>query len=222
MEQNVGSKRSASEGSGSGGSGKIAAKSHEAAEQLKDAVTGQANQLRDNARSTQDQASDRIRNLAEQLRNASDNLRERDALTAGLVERASRGIEDVASYVGSTSPGSLVRDAERLARRQPAVFFGSALLLGLAAGRFLKSSAPGGPLERAEDEGGPLATRQERESGFFPSSPRERSSNDRYPENYDATFAREASGAEPAARKTPEHEGSSGSPGKMAGRGERQ
>jgi hypothetical protein len=218
MEQNVGSKRGASESSGSGGSGKIAAKSHEAAEQLKDAVVGQAKQLRDNARSTQDHTSDRIRNLAEQLRGASDNLRERDALAAGLVDRASQSIEDVASYVRSTSPRDLVRDAEQLARRQPALFFGSALLLGLAAGRFLKSSAPAAPIERVENEGGALATRQDRESGFFPLSPGETSGSQRYRENYDATFARDSSGAE---RATPERESRSGSPGKTAGRGER-
>lgn len=225
-QQNVGSKRSAS-----GAGGKIAAKSHETAEQLKEAVVGQANHLRETARSTQDQTSDRIRSLAEQLRTASDNLRQDDPLAAGLVERASRGIEDVAGYVRSTSPQSLVRDAERLARRQPALFFGSALLLGLAAGRFLKSSAPHGSFERyAEDDegemGGPLARRQERESGFFPSNERDTTgSSQRYRENFDATFARSSVDHVPAQRETtsraPMQSDGNDAAGRTAGRGER-
>jgi hypothetical protein len=224
-QQNVGSKRSAP-----GAGGKIAAKSHETAEQLKEAVVGQAHQLRETARSTQDHTSHRIRSLAEQLRTASDNLRQEDPLTAGLIERASRGIEDVAGYVRSTSPQSLVRDAERLARRQPALFFGSALLLGLAAGRFLKSSAPHGSFEgRGEDDesdaGGPLARPQDRESGFFPSNERETGGSQLYRDNVDATFARDSGDAMPARRETmprpPAQREGNEAPGRTAGRGER-
>jgi len=188
-QQNVGSKRSAS-----GAGGKIAAKSHEAAEQLKDAVVGSADQVRERARSARADSSERIRGVATQLQNMSQTLREDDPLAADLAARASRGIETVAHYVGASDARTLLRDTEQLARRQPALFFGGAFLLGLAAGRFLKSSSPqpqfGGT---AESEGGPLARRQDRESGFFPSTDRNVRSNRRYQENYDAAFARDTS-----------------------------
>jgi hypothetical protein len=186
-QQNVGSKRSAS------GGGKIAAKSHEAAEHWKETVVDQANQVRDQARSAKEHTGDRIRGVATQLRNMSDSLRGEDPLASELAERASRGIEGVAQYVSSASAQSLIRDTEQLARRQPALFFGGAFLLGLAAGRFLKASSPQTSFERPryDDDGGPLARRQDRESGFFPSTQREAMGNQRYRENYDAAFGRD-------------------------------
>jgi len=184
----IGSKRSAS------GTSKIAAKSHDAAEQLKESVVGQANQMREKASTAKAQTSDRIRGVAAQLQNMSETLREDDPFTADLAQRASRGIENVAQYVRSSDARTLLRDTEQLARRQPALFFGGAFLLGLAAGRFLKSSAPQGSFERfddSDDDGGPLARPLERESGFFPSTERSVRSNRRFQENYDATFGRE-------------------------------
>ncbi|HTV17703.1 MAG TPA: hypothetical protein VMG12_03505 [Polyangiaceae bacterium] len=197
-QQNVGSKRSAS-----GASGKIAAKSHEAAQQMKDAVVGQVDQVRDRASSAKAQTSERIQGVATQLQGMSDSLRENDPLAADLAERASRGVENVARYVSSSDARRLLRDTEQLARRQPALFFGGAFLLGLAAGRFLKSSSPypdlehDGPGER--DRGGPLARPGERESGFFPSGERNVRSNRRYQENYAATFGRDTGSSSPLA-----------------------
>ena len=190
-QQNVGSKRSAS-----GGSGKIAAKSHEAAQQVKDAVVGQVDQVRERASSAKAQTGERIRGVATQLQSMSDTLRENDPLAADLAERASRGVENVARYVSSSDARALLRDTEQLARRQPALFFGGAFLLGLAAGRFLKSSAPQSEYSRSgdRDEGGPLALRRDRESGFFPSTERNVRSNRRYQENYDSTFGRDEQG----------------------------
>jgi hypothetical protein len=165
-QQNMGSsKRSASSTAG-----KIAAKSHEAAEQWKEAVVDQAQHVRDKAQSAKDHTTDRIRGVATQLQNVSDTLRDDDPLVAGLAERASRSVEGVADYVSRASAQSFVRDAEQLARRQPALFFGAAFLLGLAAGRFVKSSSPGGSFQSGDhgaSDGGALATRQDRESGFF-------------------------------------------------------
>ncbi len=207
-QQNVGSKRSSS------GSGKIAAKSHEAAEQLKGALVDQANTVRDKAASAKDHTTERIRGLATQLQNVGESLREQDPLVAGLADRASEGVQGLARYVESTTPQSFVRDTEQLARRQPTLFFGGALLLGLAAGRFLKGATPTGGFgsggygrdgayrsgqggyhqgEHTDEQGGPLATSADRSSGFF--SPPERSarSNSRFQENYDAAFGRDSS-----------------------------
>ena len=82
------------------------------------------------------------------------------------------------------------------------MFFGGAFILGLAAGRFLKSSSPGGALQLRdpqddaiqvrEDRSGPLVPREERQSGFFPAEGSTRS-DQRFRENFDATFARDTS-----------------------------
>lgn len=198
-QQNMGSKRSAPSASG-----KIAAKSHETAEQLKDAVVGQVAEARERAQSAKDHTSERIRRAANQLRSVSETLRDDDPLLADFAERASHGVDGVARYVGSATPQSIVQDTERLARRQPALFYGGAFLLGLAAGRFLKSSRPASDdnhrdFARREYEG---ASRPagERESGFFAagadrparSNPRFQENTDqRFQENYDATFGRD-------------------------------
>jgi hypothetical protein len=228
-QQNVGSKRSSS------APGKIAAKSHEAAEQLKGAVVDQANAVRDKAQSAKDHTTERIRGVATQLSNVGDSLREQDPFIAGLADRASEGIEGLARYVSSTTPQSFVRDTEQLARRQPTLFFGSALLLGLAAGRFLKGAAPTGGFssggsgrgnygqgnygqgeygrsgygqrgyregEYSDEQGGPLATRDDRSSGFFspPAPERSTRSNARFQENYDAAFGRDSDSTEQTLR----------------------
>jgi hypothetical protein len=203
-QQNMGTKRSASSGTG-----KIAAKSQEAAEQWKDAVVDQANEVRDKAQSVKDHTSERIRGVATQLQTMSHTLRDDDAFIADLAERASRGVESVAQYVSGASAQTLVRDTEQLARRQPALFFGGAFLVGVAAGRFLKSSAPSSAYRSsgsAGDDTRALATRQDRSSGFFRSEqdPAERNAAERnaaerpsrtsarYKENHEATFARDS------------------------------
>jgi hypothetical protein len=65
----------------------------------------------------------------------------------------------------------LMQDAQRLARRQPALFIGSAFALGLVAARFLKSSPPDDARTGAGDqyESGRYATRRAY-SGMVPSS----------------------------------------------------
>jgi hypothetical protein len=202
-QQNLGSKRSASSSTG-----KIAAKSHDAAEQLKEKVVEQANEVREKAESFKAQGGERIRDVAAQLQHVSENLREGDPFVADLAERASRGVERVASYVSASTPESVMRDAERLTRRQPALIFGSAFLIGLAAGRFLKSTSPGGTLQSSSGPGddGELAVRQDRSSGFFSSGERTAHSNHRYQENYDAAFAKDVGTRDTSARDMGEGE----------------
>ena len=208
-QQNLGSKRSASVGAG-----KVAAKSQEAAEQLKDAAVEQVNQVRERAYSARSQASGRIHGVAAHLRELSDTLREDDTLLSDVTERASRGIESVADYVGGATPQSLVRDTERLARRQPALFYGGAFMLGLALGRFMKGasdvkwearddddSSDFAPDGAAGDPGArrytPSGERQQRTSGFYPSGSEQQtrssstsSPSPRFQEKYEATVGR--------------------------------
>lgn len=169
-QQNLGSKRTAP-----ATSDRVGAKAHEAAENIKSSVLGQAQQVRDQAHSTREQAAGRIRGVATQLRQMSDTLREDDQLVAGVAERASRGVDSLAQYVSTATPESVVRDTERIARRQPALFYGAAFVAGLVAGRFIKSSSSATEPGRFSDDDPRYErwqdhTRTDRSSGFFPTS----------------------------------------------------
>lgn len=186
-QRNVGSERATSTQSEGG----LSAKSHEAAEQFKEAVAGQVEQARERAESAKDDVARRIQRVAAQVRNAGETLRADDSLAASVADRASHSIEGLAGYVSRTDAQSFIRDAEQLARRQPALFFGGAFLLGLTAGRFLKSSGPdnGGRMSRDDDE---YYNRKERPSSFLPQGGANAGYNpQRYRENYDATFGRD-------------------------------
>jgi hypothetical protein len=139
MDQNA-QNESTSSGSKERGIGGVAARSQEAAEQLKSAVAEQAEHVREKADTAREQAAQRFRRVASHLHQVGDTLRSDDRMASELAERASRGIEGVASYVANTDVRGLVRDTEQFARRQSALFFGGAFVLGLALGRFLKSS----------------------------------------------------------------------------------
>jgi hypothetical protein len=147
MDQNA-RNESTTAGSKERGTGGIAARSQHAAEQLKGAVAEQAEQVREKADTAREQTANRFRRVASHLQHVGDTLRSDDRMAADLAERASRGIEGVASYVANTDVRGLVRDTEQLARRQSALFFGGAFMLGLAVGRFLKSSPEHGIEQR--------------------------------------------------------------------------
>jgi hypothetical protein len=122
-----------------GGSG-LASKTHEAAEQVKGAVSGQLEQAKQRAESAKGQAAERVRRVALELRHVGETLQTDDEFAARLAQRASGTIDRVAGYISSADVRQLRSDAENFARTRPAVFFGGAFLLGLAAGRFFKSS----------------------------------------------------------------------------------
>jgi hypothetical protein len=197
--QNQGSKRTAA-----AGKSKIATKSQETAEQWKEAVVGQVDQVRERAKDAKEHTTGRIRTVADQMRSMSDSLREQDPMVADIAQRASQSIDGIARYVGEATPQSIIRDTERIARRQPALFYGAAFLLGLAAGRFIK----GAQLQLDGDEDGERSDRneytrngswqgersssgaqtRERQSGFYSSPAQETRTTERYQENYDAAF----------------------------------
>jgi hypothetical protein len=108
-------------------------------------VTNVAGQAREQATHQLDvrkeRAVDAIGVVADAIRGTSDKLR--DAGPVGMVaERAADGIEQVASFFEGKQVKDLVRDVERFARREPAIFLGAAFAIGLIGGRFLKSSPP--------------------------------------------------------------------------------
>ena len=123
----------------------LSERTEEAAGRAREAAIERVEQVRDRAREGIDRGkqemADRIRRLGSALHSASDNLREEDSAIARYGDIASETIERAANYVGTADLKTTVRDVENFARREPALFFGGAFLLGLAAGRFLRSSA---------------------------------------------------------------------------------
>jgi hypothetical protein len=206
-------------GTRSGGRGGIASKSQEAAEFVEGAVADRVEQVRNQADSAKEQTVERIRRVAGHLRQMSETLRTDDTVAAGIAERASRGVESIANYVGSTDARSILSDTEQLARRKPTLFYGGAFVLGLAAARFLKSSRPDNYGSRSFDDrdrswrdepGGYDASErdqgrsQERSSGFYGNAYENGttgsarrgtrgSSEERFRQNYDAAFGRDSS-----------------------------
>jgi hypothetical protein len=131
-------------GNGDQRQGRLPERTQEAAGRAREAAIEKVEHVRDRAREGIDQSrqqvADRIRRLGSALRSASDTLHDEDQTVARYAEYASERIERAAGYLGSADIKRTIRDVEGFARRQPALFFGGAFLLGLAAGRFLRSS----------------------------------------------------------------------------------
>jgi hypothetical protein len=90
-----------------------------------------------------DQASGLIGEVADAVESVGRQLRQNDqAMLAEYASRAAHQIDRFSAYLEENDVEDLVYDAERFARRQPAVFLGGAFALGFLAVRFLKSSAP--------------------------------------------------------------------------------
>jgi len=116
---------------------------------VKDQVVDQAKntfqQARDRAGSSlgesKGQFADQFGTIAEALRRTTEHLRSEDQQRiAGLTDTVARQVEQVADYLRNKDARAMRQDVENLARRQPALMIGGALLLGLIGARFFKSS----------------------------------------------------------------------------------
>lgn len=95
-------------------------------------VTGAARGAADAA----NQSSDAMGSLAGSL---EDSGQETLGRAVGAV---SHRLQEFAAYLEGRSLDALVRDAQRLAQRNPALVVAGGLALGFALSRFLKASAP--------------------------------------------------------------------------------
>lgn len=92
-----------------------------------------------------DRATDGIGTIAQAVRKTTQELRQdRHETVAEYVERAADQLERFSAHLKTKDVGELFRDAATFARRRPAIFVGSAFVLGLIGARFLKSSPPTG------------------------------------------------------------------------------
>lgn len=90
-------------------------------------------------------ATDGLGTVASAVRQTSQHLREQQNETvAQYVEKAAEQLERFSNRLREKDVGELLQDAQRLARRQPALFIGGSFAVGLLAARFLKSSRPDG------------------------------------------------------------------------------
>ena len=117
--------------------------------EVKDQVVGQAKntfqQVKERAGSSlgesKGQFADQIGAMAEALRRTTEHLRSEDQTRiAGLTETLARQVDQVANYLRTKDAAAMRQDLENVARRQPAIAIGGALVLGLIGARFLKSS----------------------------------------------------------------------------------
>ncbi len=91
-----------------------------------------------------ERATESLDHVAQALHQTGDNLRDEEQQTvARYMDDAATQVERLAGYLKEKSPEDLFHEAERFARREPAMFVGGAFALGLLGARFLKSSSPG-------------------------------------------------------------------------------
>jgi hypothetical protein len=148
--------------------GQEAGSAREQIREVKDQVVGQAKntlqQARDRASSSlvesKAQIAGQFGGLADALRRTTEHLRSEDQQRiAGLTETVARQMDQVAAYLWNKDARAMRADLENLARRQPAIVLGGALVLGLIGARFLKSS------QRGRQVGGPRSPGRELRSG---------------------------------------------------------
>ena len=89
-----------------------------------------------------DRATDGLGSVAQAVRQSTQHLRQnkQDAI-ANYVEKAADQIDRFSTQLRNRDVGELVNEVQRFARRQPALFVGSAFAIGVIGARFLKSSS---------------------------------------------------------------------------------
>jgi hypothetical protein len=123
-------------------SGGISSKSHEVVEQARQVAMERVDSVRQSTESAKQKAADKVRKLGATVRKVGEHLRVEDQnYIAEKAATASQQLESFANYINGAEISTLVRDTGTLARTSPAAFFGSAFVLGLAAGRFLKTGS---------------------------------------------------------------------------------
>jgi hypothetical protein len=150
---------------GTGGEGTNAGTSGGAREQVQQAKDKVMNQARTTIRDARDragstfaqgrrQAADQIGGIGGAFRRTGETLRGEDQTRfADVADTVARQMDRVADYLRESDGRTIARDIEQLARRQPALVFAGAFVLGAAAARFFKSSTPGYRREFEEEEG---------------------------------------------------------------------
>jgi hypothetical protein len=115
-------------------------------EQLKQgahSVTSEAkDRLSEYATGQKEFVSQNLQEFAQAIRRASDELSDRDQTMASqLVRKAAGGLESLSQSIGGSSLDEIVKSVRGFGRSNPTAFFGGAMLVGFALGRFATASA---------------------------------------------------------------------------------
>lgn len=87
-------------------------------------------------------AAEALGSVALAIRQTGTQLHDQEnTQVAQYADKAAEQVERLSTYLRETDLNNVVRGVERYARRQPALFIGGALALGLLGARFLKSSS---------------------------------------------------------------------------------
>jgi hypothetical protein len=114
------------------------------------ASAGQAvSQVADSARQTVSEqansqrlrAAEGITRTAEAIRRVSGDLEAQQPAIAGLADGAAEQAERIGRYLRETDVTDIVNTTQDFARRQPLLFYGGALALGMIAARVIKAAA---------------------------------------------------------------------------------
>jgi F0F1-type ATP synthase membrane subunit b/b' len=85
--------------------------------------------------------AEQISGVAKAIRTAADDLERSSPEIAQHVRSAATSVEGISAALRDRSAGQLLQDLTDFARRQPAAFFGVAVVTGFALARFAKSSS---------------------------------------------------------------------------------
>jgi len=87
-------------------------------------------------------AADSMKTVIDAVRQTGESLREKNGTIAGYADSAASQLERFSTQLRDRDVSELMDEVGAFARRQPALFIGGGVALGLIAARFLKSSAP--------------------------------------------------------------------------------
>jgi len=97
---------------------------------------------KDKVNKGQETASRTLGDFADAVRKAGDELSSKDQSTVGqVVKQAADSLESLSRTLSDKRPEELLDAVRDFGRRNPVAFIGGAVLVGLAVGRFAKSSA---------------------------------------------------------------------------------
>jgi hypothetical protein len=87
-------------------------------------------------------ATDGLESVAQAIKQSTQQLRaQKHDSIAQVVEKAADKIERFSTELRNRDVDDIVNNVQRFARRQPALFVGSAFALGVLGARFMKSSS---------------------------------------------------------------------------------
>ena len=125
-----------------GGMGSTTGQSPERLTQAASGVLDQAGRTAETQASrTMDKAGEALDQVARAVRDSGNQLREQRPEIAGIADTAAEKVEQVSAYLREHDAREVFSEAERFARRQPALVVGGGLALGLVIGRLLRSGA---------------------------------------------------------------------------------